>query len=81
MHHKLYRPNKPLQGHLLKKKSKEIHAKIHPEWIPLLPNNISQIASGNQLRDMYKKLIVKTYQESNVNTYLLTLFHLYHSIL
>ena len=80
MHHKLYRANKPMQGHRLKKKFREIRADFHAEWIPLLPMNISQIASGNHLRDMYKKLIIKTYLESNVSINLLSWFHLYHSI-
>ena len=80
MRHKLYRANKPLQGHQLKKKFREIRAQIHSEWIPLLPMNISQIASGNQLWDTYKKLIIKTYLQSNVSTYLLSWFHLYNSI-
>jgi hypothetical protein len=80
MRHKLYRANKPLQGHQLKKKFREIRAQIHSEWIPLLPMNISQIASGNQLWDTYKKMIIKTYLQSNVSTYLLSWFHLYNSI-
>jgi len=67
MHHKLYRANKPLQGHRLKKKFREIRAEVRAEWIPLLPLNISQLASGNQLRDAYKALIVKLYRENNVS--------------
>ena len=67
MRHKLYRANKPLQGHRLRKKFREIRAEIRAEWIPLLPTNVSQIASGNQLRDMYKKLIIKMYRISNVS--------------
>ena len=80
MHHKLYQANKPLQGHRVKKKFREIHAEIRSKWIPLLPMNISPIASDNQLLDTYKKLIVKAYQQSNVSIFLLTLFYLYHSI-
>lgn len=68
MRHKLYRANKPLQGHRLKKKFREIRAEIRSEWIPMLPMNISGLASGNQLRDAYKKVIVKIYRESNVST-------------
>ena len=68
MRHKLYCANKPLQGHQLKKKFHEIRAEIRSEWIPMLPMNISGLASGNQLRDAYKKVIVKIYRESNVST-------------
>ncbi len=68
MRHKLYRANKPLQGHRLKKKFREIRVEIRSEWIPMLPMNISSLASGNQLRDAYKKVIVKTYRESNVSS-------------
>jgi hypothetical protein len=67
MRHKLYRANKPLQGHCLKKKFCEIRAEIWPEWISMLPMNIKELASGNQLRDAYKKVIVKTYRGSNVS--------------
>ena len=67
MRNKLYRANKPLQGHRLKKKFREIRAEIRSEWIPMLPMNISQLASGTQLRDAYKKVIVKTYRETNVS--------------
>jgi hypothetical protein len=33
----------------------------------MLPMNFKELASGNQLRDAYKKVIVKTYQGSNVS--------------
>jgi hypothetical protein len=74
MRHKLYRANKPLQGHRLKKKFREIRAEIRSEWIPMLPMNISSLASGNQLRDAYKKVIVKIYRESNVSSRFLMSF-------
>ena len=82
MHHKLYRANKPLQGHRLKKKFREIHAEIRADWIPLLPLNISQLTSGNQLRDGYKALLVKLYRENNVSLLSLgfELFHFFHLI-
>ena len=67
MRHKLYRANKLLQGHRLWKKFREVHAEIRSEWIPLLPMNISQIASGNRLRDTYKQLIIKMYRSSDVS--------------
>ena len=68
MHHKLYRANKPLQGHRLKKKIHEIRAEVRSEWIPFLPINISQLASGNQLRDAYKALSVKIYRDTHVSS-------------
>ena len=82
MRHKLYRANKPLQGHRLRKKFREIRAEIRSEWIPLLPMNVSQIASGNQLRDTYKQLIMKMYRKSNVSKnvykFVCILFCTYH---
>ena len=74
MRHKLYRANKPLQGHRLKKKFREMRAEIRADWIPLLPLNISQLASGNQLRDAYKALIVKLYRANNVSSVLFALY-------
>ena len=55
MRHNLYRANKPLQGHRLKKKFHEIRAQIRSKWFPMLPMNISGLASGNQLWDAYQK--------------------------
>ena len=74
MRHKLYRANKPLQGHRRKKKYRDIRGEIRSEWIPMLPMNISELASGNQLRDAYKKVIVKMYRESNVSEIVVIIF-------
>ena len=74
MQHKLYCANKPLQGHHLKKKFREIQAEIQTEWIPMLPVNTSEVASGKQLRDAYNKVIVKMYRESNVSEIVVIIF-------
>ena len=43
-------------------------------WILLSPMNISEVASGNQLRDAYKKVTVKMYRDSNVSEIVVIIF-------
>jgi len=67
MRHKLYRANKPWQGHCLKKKFCEILAEVRSKWIFFLSMNISQLASGYQECDAYEALIVKIYQATHMS--------------
>ena len=38
-------------------------------YMPKLPNNLSSLPSGQQLKDAYKKFVVDRFKEENVREY------------
>ena len=55
-----------ISGANLYKKFQSVCSIIRNEYLPKLPNNLSAMASGNQLRDTYDQFIVRVYKEEKV---------------
>ena len=67
MSRKLYNAKQDMKGERLWDKFKECRGTIRSKYMPLLPNNLATIPSGNQLRDVYNKFILDRYKECNVS--------------
>ena len=55
-----------ISGANLYRKFQLVRSIIRNEYLPKFPNNLSAMASGNQLRDTYDKFILRVYKEGKV---------------
>ena len=63
---RLYNAKKEMTGQHLWEKFISWRKEIRTMYMPKLPNNLSSIPSGQQLRDIYKKFVVDRFKEENV---------------
>jgi hypothetical protein len=64
---KLYNAQHSITGARLYAKALEWRSDIRNSYMPLLPRELSTLASGTGLRDAYNKFILRRYKEANVS--------------
>jgi hypothetical protein len=66
---KLYQSKQPLNGERLWTKFNDYRSEIRSTYMPKLPNELSTMPSGYQLRDVYNSFELARYKEVNVSTF------------